>query len=133
VNVIKEQLQPNIEMHNINRWRWFIDDQINHTFSNAQRRAFYNCQSFYSLVIVYFRKGLEDEEIYGVPRLIPELSSKKVLTSELVSGLPIDKVAGSLGQDERNFVSVNFNSLLTYYYVEKFFLFLNLPLPLPYW
>ena len=54
--------------------------------------------------IVLFRRKLEDEEIYGVPRLIPELSSKKVLTSELVSGLPIDKVA-ALDQDDRNFVS----------------------------
>lgn len=51
-----------------------------------------------------FRERLKDDEMYGVPRVIKELSGKRVITSELITGNPIDKVA-ELDQDERNFVS----------------------------
>ena len=46
---------------------------------------------------------LKDEEYLGVPRIISELSGKRVITSELITGMPINKVA-ELDQDERNFV-----------------------------
>ena len=48
---------------------------------------------------------LKDEEYLGVPRIISELSGKRVITSELITGMPINKVA-DLDQDERNFVSI---------------------------
>jgi len=51
-----------------------------------------------------FREKLKDEEMYGVPRVIAELSGKRVLTSELITGIPVDQVV-NLDQDERNYVS----------------------------
>lgn len=42
--------------------------------------------------------------MYGVPRVIAELSGKRVLTSELITGIPVDQVV-NLDQDERNYVS----------------------------
>nr|CAB3220017.1 aarF domain-containing protein kinase 4 [Phallusia mammillata] len=51
-----------------------------------------------------FREALAGEEMYGVPEIIPELSSKRVLTTELISGIPINQ-AIELGQDERNFIA----------------------------
>lgn len=55
-------------------------------------------------LFLFFRENLAGEEIYGVPKVVSELSTKKVLTSELVAGVPIDQVA-FLDQDDRNFVS----------------------------
>ncbi|XP_020114204.1 protein ABC transporter 1, mitochondrial isoform X1 [Ananas comosus] len=50
-----------------------------------------------------FRELLSDSEGFYVPLVIDEMSSRKVLTTELVSGIPIDKVA-LLDQETRNFV-----------------------------
>ncbi|CAK7348565.1 unnamed protein product [Dovyalis caffra] len=50
-----------------------------------------------------FRNLLSDAKGFYVPLVVDELSSKRVLTTELVSGIPIDKVA-SLNQETRNYV-----------------------------
>nr|XP_043620903.1 protein ABC transporter 1, mitochondrial [Erigeron canadensis] len=50
-----------------------------------------------------FRKLLSDVDGFYVPLVVDELSSKKVLTTELVHGIPIDKVA-LLDQETRNYV-----------------------------
>lgn len=50
-----------------------------------------------------FQRLLSDSEGFYVPMVIDEISSRKVLTTEFVSGVPIDKVA-LLSQDTRNYV-----------------------------
>ncbi|VAI55139.1 unnamed protein product [Triticum turgidum subsp. durum] len=50
-----------------------------------------------------YKELLSDSEGYYVPNVTDELSSKKVLTSEFVPGVPIDKVA-VLSQETRNYV-----------------------------
>ncbi|KAG0470269.1 hypothetical protein HPP92_016442 [Vanilla planifolia] len=50
-----------------------------------------------------FRRILPDSEGFYVPMVIDEMSSRKVLTTELVSGVAIDKVA-LLSQETRNYV-----------------------------
>ncbi|KAF3499567.1 hypothetical protein F2Q69_00039447 [Brassica cretica] len=51
----------------------------------------------------HFRDLLSDTPGFYVPRVVDELSSKKILTTELISGVPIDKVA-SLDQETRDYV-----------------------------
>jgi len=55
------------------------------------------------------RDKLADEELYGVPEIIPGLSSKRVLTTELVTGIPINHAA-ELHQDERNLVNLRLST-----------------------
>lgn len=50
-----------------------------------------------------FRKLLSNVDGFYVPLVVDELSSKKVLTTELVHGIPIDKVA-LLDQETRSYV-----------------------------
>ncbi|KAI3745678.1 hypothetical protein L6452_08082 [Arctium lappa] len=50
-----------------------------------------------------FRRLLLNVEGFYVPSVVDELSSKKVLTTELVHGIPIDKVA-ALDQETRSYV-----------------------------
>ncbi|KAL9233683.1 hypothetical protein vseg_008646 [Gypsophila vaccaria] len=50
-----------------------------------------------------FRNLFSDKEGFYVPLVVEELSSKRILTTELVPGIPIDKVA-SLDQETRNYV-----------------------------
>ncbi|XP_047057329.1 protein ABC transporter 1, mitochondrial [Lolium rigidum] len=50
-----------------------------------------------------YKELLSDSEGYYVPKVTDELSSKKILTSEFVPGVPIDKVA-VLSQETRNYV-----------------------------
>lgn len=50
-----------------------------------------------------FRKLLSDNQGFYVPLVVDELSSTRVLTTELVKGIPIDKVA-LLDQETRNYV-----------------------------
>ncbi|XP_020588995.1 protein ABC transporter 1, mitochondrial [Phalaenopsis equestris] len=50
-----------------------------------------------------FRKLLSDTEGFFVPMVVSEMSSRRVLTTEFVSGVPIDKVA-LLSQETRNYV-----------------------------
>lgn len=52
---------------------------------------------------IRFRNLLSDREGFYVPSVVKELSSKKVLATELVSGITIDKVA-LLDQETRNYV-----------------------------
>ena len=47
---------------------------------------------------------LGDDGIYGVPAVIDDLSTKHVLTTELIHGIPIDQVK-NLDQDTRNYVN----------------------------
>lgn len=51
----------------------------------------------------HFRDLLSGTPGFYVPRVVDELSSKKVLTTELISGVPIDKVA-LLDQETRDYV-----------------------------
>ncbi|KAF8401198.1 hypothetical protein HHK36_012129 [Tetracentron sinense] len=50
-----------------------------------------------------FRNLLSNTDGFYVPMVIDEISSRRVLTTELVSGIPIDKVA-ALNQGIRNYV-----------------------------
>ncbi|XP_078161004.1 ABC transporter 1 [Carex rostrata] len=50
-----------------------------------------------------FRELLSGNEGFYVPKVIDEISSRKVLTTELVQGIPIDKVA-KLDQETRSYV-----------------------------
>ncbi|WCJ22580.1 Atypical kinase COQ8B mitochondrial [Euphorbia peplus] len=50
-----------------------------------------------------FRNLLSNAKGYYVPEVVDELSSKRVLTTELISGIPIDKVA-LLDQETRDYV-----------------------------
>ncbi|XP_010422699.1 PREDICTED: protein ABC transporter 1, mitochondrial-like [Camelina sativa] len=50
-----------------------------------------------------FRDLLSDTPGFYVPRVVDEISSKKILTTELISGIPIDKVA-LLDQKTRDYV-----------------------------
>ncbi|XP_020398160.1 protein ABC transporter 1, mitochondrial isoform X2 [Zea mays] len=50
-----------------------------------------------------YKELLCDSDGYNVPKVIDQLSSRKVLTSEFVPGIPIDKVA-QLSQETRNYV-----------------------------
>ncbi|KAK9950395.1 hypothetical protein M0R45_005888 [Rubus argutus] len=50
-----------------------------------------------------FRDLLSDTHGFYVPLVVDDISSKRVLTTELVSGIPIDKVA-LLNQETRNYV-----------------------------
>lgn len=50
-----------------------------------------------------FRNLISDKQGLYVPLVVDELSSKRVLTTELVSGIPVDKVA-LLDQETRNYV-----------------------------
>lgn len=50
-----------------------------------------------------FRYMLSNAKEFYVPYVVDDISSKRVLTTELVSGIPIDKVA-RLSQETRNYV-----------------------------
>ncbi|KAK9086176.1 hypothetical protein Syun_028570 [Stephania yunnanensis] len=50
-----------------------------------------------------FRDLLSENKEFYVPMVIENISSKRVLTTELVSGVPIDKVA-TMNQETRNYV-----------------------------
>jgi len=52
-----------------------------------------------------FKRLLSDDEEYFVADFIPELSTKKILTTELIQGVPLDAVA-EMDQDTRNRVSL---------------------------
>ncbi|XP_039259845.2 atypical kinase COQ8B, mitochondrial-like [Styela clava] len=58
-----------------------------------------------------FRKLLSDDERYHVPEIIPELSTKQVITTTMISGVPLDQVA-NMDQDTRNFVASAMLNLL---------------------
>ena len=47
------------------------------------------------------RKLLEGDAVFSVPRVVPELSTREVLTTELVDGVSLEKMEG-LSQDKRN-------------------------------
>ncbi|CAI9597337.1 unnamed protein product [Staurois parvus] len=53
-----------------------------------------------------FRELLSNDPFFKVPRVIDELSSKRVLTVELVSGVPLDQCA-AMDQETRNEISYN--------------------------
>ena len=60
-----------------------------------------------------FREFLKDDPIFYVPEVIKELSSKEVLTTELVSGVTLDKLE-TADQETRDMVSM-FRSLYLKY------------------
>ena len=52
-----------------------------------------------------FRDLLSDSPGFGVPRVIQDLTTKRVLTTELISGVPLDQCV-SLDQDVKNDVMI---------------------------
>ena len=50
---------------------------------------------------------LADDPVYYVPEVIPELTTKRILATELIHGIPLDKVR-DMDQETRNRVSVLF-------------------------
>lgn len=54
---------------------------------------------------VWDRELLKDDPVFYVPEVIWDFTSKQVLSSELVSGVPLDKVS-ELSQTKRNWVSL---------------------------
>jgi aarF domain-containing kinase len=72
----------------------------------AKKELALECDYEYELKSQQRFKQLVDSDAslrgqFSVPEVIPELSSKRVLASRLVPGVPIDKVA-LLGQEARN-------------------------------
>ena len=59
----------------------------------------------YDLVCVISRSFLKDDPVFYVPEVIRDLSSKQVLTTELVSGVHLDKLDAH-PQEIRNQVRV---------------------------
>lgn len=53
------------------------------------------------LFVLFSRKLLENDPKFYVPEVIDELTSKQVLTTELIEGKPLDKIV-DLGQDVVN-------------------------------
>lgn len=58
-----------------------------------------------------FRELLKDDARYHVPEVISELSTKRVITTEMITGVPLDKVT-EMDQDTRNYVASAMLSLL---------------------
>lgn len=54
--------------------------------------------------ILFFRNFLKDNDSFYVPEVINELSTKEILTTEYVEGLPLDQCV-DLDQETRNKVS----------------------------
>lgn len=52
-------------------------------------------------LFVFYRKLLKDHPFFYVPNVVDDLSSQHVLTTELVSGFPLDK-ADDLPQELKN-------------------------------
>lgn len=52
-------------------------------------------------LFVFYRELLKDHPFFYVPNVVDELSSQHVLTTELVSGFPLDK-AEDLPQELKN-------------------------------
>lgn len=59
---------------------------------------------FFFYLYVLYRELLKSHPFFYVPSVVDELSSQHVLTTELVSGFPLDK-ADDLPQDLKNEVS----------------------------
>jgi len=57
--------------------------------------------TFFPLLSPSPRELLKDHPFFYVPRVVDELCSKHVLTTELVSGFPLDQAVG-LSQEIRN-------------------------------
>jgi len=81
--------------------QFYIDKFIDVTRVELAWECDYEREAKYS---EEFRLRLKDEEIYGVPKIFKDLCGKRVITSELITGVTIDKVA-ELDQDTRNYVS----------------------------
>ena len=60
-----------------------------------------------NVLLFCFSELLKDDPMLKVPAVIPELSSKQVLTTEYIEGVPLDKAEG-LSQETRNEVGVTF-------------------------
>uniref|UniRef100_A0A914VHS4 ABC1 atypical kinase-like domain-containing protein n=1 Tax=Plectus sambesii TaxID=2011161 RepID=A0A914VHS4_9BILA len=57
-----------------------------------------------------FRQLILDDKHYYVPQVIPELTSKRVLTAELISGVPVDKCTDQ-PQAVRDYIATKFIEL----------------------
>ena len=61
----------------------------------------------YAELYLYLSRGfLEHDPLLYVPALISDLTTKRVITTELVNGKPIDKVSDQISQDKRNEVEL---------------------------
>lgn len=59
----------------------------------------------WSILLLTIRELIgEDNEIFSVPKVIHALTSKRVLTSELVYGVPLDQLT-DMDENIRNWVS----------------------------
>jgi len=63
---------------------------------------------WYVIDLITYRSLLGKDSGFAVPMVIPELSTRRVLTSELIQGVPLDSCT-ELPQDVRNDVCGNFN------------------------
>ena len=50
----------------------------------------FGCNFYLPLSLLHFRELLADDDRFAVPAIVPELSTKRVLTAELINGLPLD-------------------------------------------
>ena len=53
--------------------------------------------------VMSLRKLLESDPYFVVPRVVKEMSTKHVITTDLIHGVPLDRCK-DLDQDERNMV-----------------------------
>lgn len=54
---------------------------------------------------------MADRKGFSVPRVIESLSSKQILTSTFVNGIPLEKVMQTEDQETRDWVNNKFNKL----------------------
>ncbi|CAA7013070.1 unnamed protein product [Microthlaspi erraticum] len=78
----------------------FLDRAVKVAKEELARECDYEIEAVSQML---FRDLLSDTPGFYVPRVIDEVSSKKILTTELISGIPIDKVA-LLDQETRDYV-----------------------------
>ena len=77
---------------------------VNHSHELAIGGATHVLYVPYSSNVTFYRELLANDSGYLVPEVFPEVSTKRVLTTELIQGIPLDQCA-SLPQETRNDVS----------------------------
>lgn len=60
--------------------------------------------------VVVDRELLQDHSMLEVPAVVPELSSRQVLTTEFIEGIPLDRCT-ELDQETRDQVCYSYNAL----------------------
>ena len=70
----------------------------------ASSRALVTFDNVHNRLVTNHRELLADDPRFGVPAIIPELCTSRVLTAELIHGLPLDQ-CHALSQEVKNDVS----------------------------